>query len=48
VAAQPQPLEQVRREVTEKVVAVKVEKAVQEYASRLRALSDVKVYLKPS
>jgi peptidyl-prolyl cis-trans isomerase D len=48
VAAQPRPYEQVRGEVARKVLAVKVQKAVEEYAEKLRALSEVKVYLKAS
>ena len=45
VAAQPKPYADVRREIAEKVLDVKVQKAVEEYAERLRSLSDVKVYL---
>lgn len=45
VAAQPKPYEQVRRELAEKVIDVKIQKAVEEYAEKLRALSDVKIYL---
>ena len=48
VAAQPRPYEQVRGEVAREVLAVKVQKAVEEYAEKLRALSEVKVYLKAS
>jgi hypothetical protein len=48
VAAQPQPYEQVRREIAEEVLDVKIQKAVEEYAEKLRALSDVRVYLKAS
>ena len=48
VAAQPQPYEEVRREIAEKVLDVKIQKAVEEYAEKLRALSDVRVYLKAS
>ncbi len=45
VAAQPTPYEEVRREVAEKAMGVKIQKAVEEYVEKLRALSDVKVYL---
>lgn len=48
VAAQVQPYEQVRREITEKALDVKIQKAVEEHAEKLRALSDVKVFLKAS
>ena len=39
VAPQPQPYEQVRREIAEKVLDVKIQKAVEEYAEKQRALS---------
>jgi parvulin-like peptidyl-prolyl isomerase len=45
VAPQPTPFEQVRRELAEKTMGVKIQKAVEEYAEKLRALSEVKVYL---
>ena len=48
VEAAPRPYEQVRKEIVEKVVTAKVQKAVEGYAEKLRALSDVKVYLKGS
>ena len=48
VEAAPQPFEQVRGEIAKKVLAAKVQKAVEEYAEKLRALSDVRVYLKAS
>jgi len=48
VEAAPQPFEQVRGEIAKKVLAAKVQKAVEEYAEKLRALSDVRVYLKGS
>jgi parvulin-like peptidyl-prolyl isomerase len=47
-AAQPKPYDQVRAELVEKVLAAKFQKAVKEYADRLRSLSDIKVYLKAS
>jgi parvulin-like peptidyl-prolyl isomerase len=48
VAAQPQPYEQVRQEIAKTMVDAKMQKAVQEYAERLRSLSEVRVYLKAS
>jgi hypothetical protein len=48
VAAQPQPYEQVRRELAEKVLDAEIQRAVEEYAVKLRSLSDVKVYLGPA
>jgi parvulin-like peptidyl-prolyl isomerase len=48
VEAAPQPFEQVRGEIAKKVLAAKVQQGVQQYAEKLRALSDVKVYLKGS
>ena len=48
VASQPQPYEQVRREIAEKVFDVKLRRAVEEYTGKLRGLSVVEVYLKAS
>jgi len=48
VGAAPQPFEQVRGEIVAKVVAAKVQEAVEAFAEKLRALSDVRVYLKGS
>lgn len=48
VAAQPRPYEQVRQEIGGKLVDAKIQKAVQEYADKLRSLSEVRVYLKAS
>ena len=45
VAAQSKPYEEVRRELAEKAMDVKMQKAVAEYAEKLRSLSDVKVYV---
>jgi parvulin-like peptidyl-prolyl isomerase len=45
VPAQPEPYEKVRRELAEKTIDVKMQKAVEEYAEKLRSLSDVKVYV---
>jgi parvulin-like peptidyl-prolyl isomerase len=44
--AKPQPYEQARQQIAQRVFAEKQKKAVEEYANKLRALSDVKVYLK--
>jgi hypothetical protein len=46
IAAQPEAYENLRDKLREKVVNVKIGQAVEEYADRLRALSEVKVYLK--
>jgi len=46
VAAAPQPYEEARPAIAKKVAAEKPKKAVEEYADKLRALSEVKVYLK--
>ena len=48
VEATPQPFGEVKAEIAKKVLAAKVQKAVEAYAEKLRALSDVKVYLKGS
>ncbi len=46
IAAQPEAYETLRGKMRAKVVNIKVEQAVEEYADKLRSLSDVKVYLK--
>ncbi len=46
VAPKPQPYEQARQEISKKVVDEKAKKAVEEYADKLRSLSEVKVFLK--
>jgi hypothetical protein len=46
VPAAPKPYEEVRGEVARKVLDQKIEKAIDEYAAKLRSLSDVKVFLK--
>ena len=46
IAAQPEAYENLRGKMREKVVNIKVEQAVEEYADKLRSLSDVKVYFK--
>ena len=48
VGSQPQPYEEVRREIAEKLFDVKLQRAVEEYAGKLRGLSVVEVYLKAS
>ena len=46
IAAQPERYETVRDKMREKILNMKIERAVEEYADKLRALSDVKIYLK--
>ena len=46
IAAQPEAYENLRGKLKDKVVNIKVETAVEEYAAKLRSLSDVKVYLR--
>jgi hypothetical protein len=41
-----QPYEEVQREVAQRLVKEKIKRAVEEYVEKLRAASDVKVYLK--
>ena len=48
VAAGRRPYAQVREEIAKKVLDAKIQKAVKEYAEKLRSLSDVRVYLKAS
>jgi parvulin-like peptidyl-prolyl isomerase len=45
VPSRPQPYEEAREKVAQKVYDDKLKKAVEDYADKLRALSDVKVYL---
>ena len=45
VPAGHRPYDEVRGEVSKKVAAVKMQKAIDDYADRLRSLSEVKVYL---
>jgi hypothetical protein len=45
-SSKPQPYEEARKEVGQRVVREKIKRAVEEYADKLRAASDVKVYLK--
>ena len=46
VPARPQPYEETRDDIARKMYNEKLIKAVEEYADKLRAVSDVKVYLK--
>ncbi len=45
VPSRPQPYEEVREKVAQKVYDEKLKRAVEDYADQLRAASDVKVYL---
>jgi hypothetical protein len=46
VPSRPQPYEEAREKVAQKIYDDKLKRAVEDYADKLRALSDVKVYLK--
>lgn len=46
IPSKPQPYEEARGTVAKKVFDDKVKKAVEDYADKLRAVSDVKIYLK--
>jgi parvulin-like peptidyl-prolyl isomerase len=46
ITSQPQPYAQARQQIAQKIFAEKQTRAVEEYADKLRALSEVKVYLK--
>jgi len=46
LSSKPQPYEEVKGMVTQRVFDEKVKKAIEDYADKLRAASDVKVYLK--
>jgi hypothetical protein len=46
IPSEPQPYEEAREMVAKKVFDDKVIKAVEDYAEKLRAVSDVKAYLK--
>jgi parvulin-like peptidyl-prolyl isomerase len=45
VPSRPQPYEEVREKVAQKVYDDKLKRAVEDYADKLRAVSDIKVYL---
>lgn len=45
VPSKPQPYEEVREKVARKVYDDKLKRAVEDYADKLRAVSDVKIYL---
>ncbi len=46
IPAKPQPFEEAKKKITKIVFDDKLKKAVEEWAEKLRAVSDVKVYLK--
>jgi parvulin-like peptidyl-prolyl isomerase len=46
IASRPQPYDQIRQEIAQRVLNQKIKKAVEDYADKLRAVSDIKVYLK--
>jgi parvulin-like peptidyl-prolyl isomerase len=46
IPSKPQPYEEARQTLAQRVVSDKVKKAVEDYAGKLRSASDVKVYLK--
>jgi len=46
IPSQPQPYTEAREKVAQKIYDDKLKRAVEDYADKLRALSDVKIYLK--
>lgn len=46
IPSKPQPYEEARQNVAKKVFDDKLKKAVEDYADKLKAVSDVKIYLK--
>jgi parvulin-like peptidyl-prolyl isomerase len=46
VPSRPQPYDETKGDITRKIYNEKLRKAVEEYAAKLRAVSDVKIYLK--
>ena len=46
IPPRPQPYPEVREQIAKKIYNEKIIKAVEEYADKLRAVSDVKIYLK--
>jgi len=46
IPPRPQPYPEVREQIAKKIYNEKITKAVEEYADKLRAVSDVKIYLK--
>jgi hypothetical protein len=46
IPSKPQPYAEVREKIAKKIYNEKLTKAVEEYAGKLRAVSDVKIYLK--
>ncbi|HXX33483.1 MAG TPA: peptidyl-prolyl cis-trans isomerase [Thermodesulfobacteriota bacterium] len=48
IPSKPQPFEEAREEVAKRLFDEKVKKAVEDYADKLRAVSEMKIYLKDS
>jgi parvulin-like peptidyl-prolyl isomerase len=46
IPAKPQPFEEAKKNIAKAVFDDKLKKAVEEWAEKLRAASDVKIYLK--
>ena len=46
IPAKPQPYEEVKNNIGQKIFNEKLNKAVEDWADKLRAVSEVKVYLK--
>ncbi len=46
IPSKPQPYEEARQVLAQRVMSDKVKKAIEDYAAKLRSASDVKVYLK--
>ena len=46
IPSKPQPYAEAREKIAKKIYNEKLTKAVEEYAGKLRAVSDVKIYLK--
>jgi hypothetical protein len=46
IPPQPQPYSEAREKIVNKIYGEKIIKAVEEYADKIRAVSEVKVYLK--
>ena len=46
IPSKPQPYTEAREKIAKKIYEEKLTKAVEEYAGKLRAVSDVKIYLK--
>ena len=48
IPPRPQPYPEVREQIAKKIYSEKIVRAVEEYADKLRAVSEVKIYLKES